>query len=336
MGRRDASIFIITIWVLTTLSIFALFTARLVTQSALVLSSVEDNEDLHFIVEAGFKKALLVLRSNHYPELFTSLQEQCLDNAKSFKDIPVGKGKVTVSYRGWDWVEGGEKVCYGFVDEESKININTAPQYVLVRLFQLAAGVSASQAQKIATAIVDYRDPDKVSGENMPEDFLYSSSPAAIKNDSFEVIEELRLVSGVTEAIFQAVRPFLTVYGNGTVNINTAPVEVLESLGLSKQLARKIVLFRAGDDKIQGTADDRLEQETYRYEQTVAVALPLTEEEKNQLKELLYSGLVSVNSTCVSIHAEGQLNHRHKGMTLECVYELKGRILYWKESLKNN
>ncbi|RME00037.1 MAG: hypothetical protein D6812_10415 [Deltaproteobacteria bacterium] len=51
---------------------------------------------------------------------------------------------------------------------------------------------------------------------------------------------------------------FLTRYGHGRININTAPVEVLAALPeLTPELAQRIVDYRNGTDRISGTEDDQ-------------------------------------------------------------------------------
>lgn len=46
--------------------------------------------------------------------------------------------------------------------------------------------------------------------------------------------------------------------GEGKVNINTAPWRTPYALGLSKELAKRVVEFRRGDDEIDGTEDDNV------------------------------------------------------------------------------
>ena len=79
---------------------------------------------------------------------------------------------------------------YGLVDEASKININVAPQNVLERL----PGMTA----EVATAIVQWRTP---GGSSSSASGGASAQTYVIKQAPFESIEELALVSGMTEEI---------------------------------------------------------------------------------------------------------------------------------------
>ncbi|MBI3328686.1 MAG: helix-hairpin-helix domain-containing protein [Nitrospinae bacterium] len=51
---------------------------------------------------------------------------------------------------------------------------------------------------------------------------------------------------------------YLTVWGSGKININTAPKPVLAALpGMTPAMAEAIVRYRQGEDQEPGTADDR-------------------------------------------------------------------------------
>lgn len=67
----------------------------------------------------------------------------------------------------------------------------------------------------------------------------------------FEVLPDLD--SSTREAALR----FLSRYGE-TVNLNTAPAEVLVAVGLPPRLVDKLLDWRVGPDHLSGTADDRL------------------------------------------------------------------------------
>ncbi|MBI3333016.1 MAG: general secretion pathway protein GspK, partial [Candidatus Omnitrophica bacterium] len=70
---------------------------------------------------------------------------------------------------------------------------------------------------------------------------------------------ELAALPGMTPELLDRLAQRVTAAGAGPVNINTAPAEVLTSLGLSSALAGRITtLYRAGPgpDGIEGTSDD--------------------------------------------------------------------------------
>lgn len=119
---------------------------------------------------------------------------------------------------------------YHFEDEMAKVNINTVSSEILLRL----PGFN-SDDDKLAAAIVN--------------------SPRKI----FKAKEEFLLIEGMTKDKFRQFKDFITVYGEGKININTAPPEVLAALGLEKELIEMISRYRVesfGPDGKSETDDD--------------------------------------------------------------------------------
>jgi len=119
---------------------------------------------------------------------------------------------------------------YAFIDENSKININSMPQEVIMGL----PGIDEGIAEAITTS---------------------SLRP-------FYVKEELLLLDEIGEELFSQFSQFITTYGNGKVNINTASKEVLTALIETEEAESGVVdiimAFRVGLDGEEGTEDDRI------------------------------------------------------------------------------
>ena len=102
----------------------------------------------------------------------------------------------------------------------------------------------------VLPAILDWLDPD--TDERFPngaEDDFYSRLKPAYRtaNRGFEDISELKLVRGIDTEVFEKLRPFVTVLPVATaINVNTAPLEILMSLGpaLDRATANMIVETR--------------------------------------------------------------------------------------------
>lgn len=109
----------------------------------------------------------------------------------------------------------GEVDSVTITGEQGKIHLNTASELLLEALLE-EHGVDSSTAGTLAAEIVDYRDADP-----------------------FDNIEELKQVTGMTQAIFEAIDQDVTVYSSinpyaqgpagsrAPVNINLASREVL-------------------------------------------------------------------------------------------------------------
>ncbi len=143
--------------------------------------------------------------------------------------------------------------------EAAKINVNSAPPEELFRLL-VAVGADPERAQGIAMAIVDWRSP---APGNAPTDFdqYYLSLPSSFpaRHASFEEIEELLLVRGMTPELFYGsyerndegrlvprggLRDCLTVYGAGAFDVNTVEPAVMAAIGLPQEVIDSIVAAR--------------------------------------------------------------------------------------------
>ena len=133
-------------------------------------------------------------------------------------------------------------------DETGKIPINkliTGNAYnppvkdLLVRLLSLPEfKLEPDRVNEIVDAIKDWLDKDEeVTGLGAESSYYRSlANPYAAKNGFLDCIDELLMVKGVTKELYYgtketpALKECLTVYGEGAININTAPKLVLRAL----------------------------------------------------------------------------------------------------------
>lgn len=99
--------------------------------------------------------------------------------------------------------------------------------------------------------LADWVDADNVvsSGRGGYEDAFYNrlDSPYLAKNAPFDTLQEIRLVEGWQDDVFDRFGPALTIYGAGKVNVNCAEDDVIKGLlkayvaGMTDPLAEQIV-----------------------------------------------------------------------------------------------
>lgn len=126
----------------------------------------------------------------------------------------------------------GFQVQVAIQDELGRIDINQASEALLNNLF-IALGVPRQTATALADAIADWRDADDLKRLNGAEAAQYTAAEFSYgpRNAPFETLEELRLVSGVTEEIFEKARPHLTIYSQRPqVNASTANLPIRAAL----------------------------------------------------------------------------------------------------------
>lgn len=71
-------------------------------------------------------------------------------------------------------------------------------------------------------------------------------------NRAFRTLEEIKLIPGMTEEIYQLIAPQVTIYGMKAINPNFATKEVIKALdpGFTDEVVKEIITFR--DDPITG------------------------------------------------------------------------------------
>ena len=116
----------------------------------------------------------------------------------------------------------GAVYAWEFANSTVHISVRTRPpkwilyqasEVLLAALFVLV-GIDPGEAQSLAGAIADFRDPDNLPRVGGAEETQYQAAGLAWgpKNSAFEAIEELRRVLGMTPRIYEQVAPDLTVY----------------------------------------------------------------------------------------------------------------------------
>ncbi|MGQ9634865.1 MAG: general secretion pathway protein GspK [Bryobacteraceae bacterium] len=146
------------------------------------------------------------------------------------------------------------------IPENAKLNPNTSPPEELARLM-VALGVEPVRAENIAAAIAAWRLGQGAQATGFYEVFSMPGAPSfRPPRASFQGVEELLLVNGVTPELFYGglepasqrrpmrrlgLRDCLSVHGSRwAVDVNSAPAPVLAAAGLLEQEIRAIVETR--------------------------------------------------------------------------------------------
>lgn len=212
---------------------------RIGAQSAQTGAYGRDSIRCVLLAEAGTGAARIALREDARGNQYDTLDEFW---SRAALPISLGDGEVRVTIE----------------DEERKIDLNrlmlangNAPDERRLAVFQrLLESLGIDRA--VADAVVDWMDNDgnpRVGGAESPY-YLALPNPYRAKNDLFDTIGELRLVRGVTDEVFEKLRPFVTISSSGMVNINTAPKEVLMSLSAGTDMAEGGAIDAKAADEI--------------------------------------------------------------------------------------
>ena len=132
----------------------------------------------------------------------------------------------------YDMPVDGAAVRIAIFDELGKVDLNRAAQATIRQVFE-SAGLEADDADALADAVIDFRDPDNLTSLNGAEDPAYGAAgmPYGAKDAPFEAVDELARVFGMTAEIYDRVAPLFTVYsGQRGINPMTAAATLLHAL----------------------------------------------------------------------------------------------------------
>ncbi len=332
---QRGSILIITLWILAILSLLAIsFAHHTAVGIKLTKYHISSLKNL-YICKAGIKRACYELNRDKEENTYDSLNDSWSSNPEAFKNAGVGDGAFTVSYQ----IEDDNKdmtSVYGMIDEERKININKLAKNGVqdeIRLSQIKKLLEILDIDtKIADYIVDWLDSDTGVG-NAEEDFYQGlSAPYHCKNDLIECLEEMYLIRGITAEIFKKLKPYITVYGDGKININTAGEEVFMSLGMDDTLAQQILGYRSQDGG---------EEDLYSFKTIESIISnlnsyqPLMPTQVHILTTLIETGYLTVNSSVFTANVTSVLNNSKLVKRVNVVLQREEdniKIKYWHES----
>jgi len=167
-------------------------------------------------------------------------------------------GQIPVTAMRFDFPSGSAVV--NLIPETAKLNVNQAPPNQLLNLI-VALGAPPDQAVAIAQGILDWRAPSPGGSFTAFDQYYLTLTPSfRARHASFQEIEELLLVRGVTRDLFYGsythdlqgkfvrhagLRDCLSVYGSSTlIDVNTAESAVMQGIGVSPAAAAAIVALR--------------------------------------------------------------------------------------------
>lgn len=340
-NKKSGTILIFSLWLLGTLTVFALILGQTVRQRATLVSRLEQRFKLHLIAQAGIKKALALLNQGmRESQLFDTarIKADYHNNEGQWGRNRIAEGAFEVSYRlSLDQKAAASEKFYGFRDEESKININKVGFDILKNLIQNVLGWDGKEAQLLAHAVRDWREFGESEAAGFYSDDYYDNLkyPYPQKKSNFELLEELLLVKMMTKDIYDKLQPYITVYGDGKVNVNTAPRLVLLSLGFSADLVKKILSARRGQDGKEATKDDFIFQHSYDFFSDLSRFFELDDEDISQINDLNAKGLWGTNSSVYRIESIATLSSGSSSKLITCVFNAQeNKMKHWKEEYR--
>ena len=323
---RRGSILLYVVWIIMLLSLFAAGVGSRALFALNLSERLPEQLRAAYIARGAVQYAAQAIKQDQNPAI-DSLHKKWADSPELFHEHPLAGGTFTVTAD----TRAGESPRYGLNDEEQRINLNIAPVDVLQSLMETVGGLTESKAQDVAASIADWRDTDSDERSGGAENYYYESRDPGYhcKDGPFENVEELLLIKGVSPELYRKVEPSVTVYGSGSVNVNTAPEAVLRALGLSTAGVAGMIAFRAGEDNRPQTTDDRQLESLAAIETTLKPYVPV--EDLARLKRLATQHLLATHSEAFRMSVEATMGHASSRMRVVSILDRQGNVKLWSE-----
>lgn len=225
-SRESGVALLITLLVLVLIVVLAVEIFRQGSRAAQTGAFGRDSVRAALLAEGGIAAARVALREDAKNNDYDTLDEVW---SRPVPPIELGDGEILVTAE----------------DEERKVNLNrlvlpngNAPDEQRLAVFRRLLS-NLDMDPSFADAVVDWLDNDDTPRVGGAESAYYLSLPFPYraKNDLFDTLEELRLVRGMTPERFEKLKPYVTIHSSGSVNVNTAPREILMSLSAGQDAA---------------------------------------------------------------------------------------------------
>lgn len=311
---ENGAILIISLWILVILSMLAIGIGHKLSLEIRLLHNHLDSVKAFYIAKAGVLRAISErskLLQKQEPIYADSFNQPWLNNEDLFKDVQLGDGGYMVQ-------NPAAADIFGMADEQAKININTdnASQEVLKNLLN-GIGMEDTQAQALAAAIISRRsDPE---------------------HPGFDAIEELLLVEGMPQEIFDGLKKYITIYGSGIININTSDEIVLRAV-LVKELADYVLRIRQDEGWFVDAENYYNENpEQIKNIGTDSLDSPLQESlgpSLSALRVLRTDGKINAVSDTFRINSTGMVNRMKRVVEAVVRFQDDGKykFLFWRQS----
>lgn len=268
-GCRRGSALIVALWTILILTLLVGTLGFEMRIEAAIASHYRKRFKAYALSKAGVEWArMMVLDSRRVDTSASDLRDEdplfmvpmLLSRGVSVQgaEVPIGDGLFRVD----------------IVPEGARRNVNLLQPIEWMELFRQAM-VPEDLWEELIACVGDWIDADDLTKPNGAEsdDPYYVDLGYRVKNGPIDTIDEMLLIKGFTEAILfggpaedpeadpmPGIAQWLTTWGDGRINANTAPFEVLMTVpGISEWEAEDILAGRDGFDGIPDTRDDGYE-----------------------------------------------------------------------------
>ena len=262
-ARRDGFVLIAALWLLVALGAVGLDAALRSRTRRLAAANLLDETRARAAAVAGVEYARSRLTAAMLDRA-DELRSEAVDRARGARARSLAEQQsITNLFRRSDPREdpwrapelliapemafGDARYTLRIRDTGAALNLNAVDETVLRQFFSQGLRVDYAHADRLAQAILDWRDDDEIPrlGGAEREEYLRAGAPVLPPNREFAELDELRYVMGMTPELFETASQYFTLIGSGAVNVNAAPEPVLNALpGMTPAAATQIIRLR--------------------------------------------------------------------------------------------
>lgn len=266
---RDGAALIVAVWVILLMTILISSMAFDMQVEANVAGYQRKRLKAQYLARAGMEWATAVLsrRVTENPDEDLQLQPQ-QDEKLVVASINLARG---VGVSGVEREFGEGKFIVDILPEESRRNVNILTEEDWREILD-QAGVENTRWPELIDCFYDWIDEGDTHRLNGAEtdDPYYADKEYEVKNAPLDTVDELLMVKGFDRSIlyggpskedekvmYNGIAGWLTTWGDGKINVNTASREVLMTLPeIEEYVIDAILEERKGLDGLPNTKDD--------------------------------------------------------------------------------
>lgn len=326
--RKSGAALIVALWVLIILSLLIGAFAYDMHIEAGITSYSRKRLKAQYLARAGVEWAKIILVKSGEEQ-----DEEVLDDGDqvAVQAVRLSRG---MAITGLTRELGDGEVIIDIVPEEGRRNVNKLSDEDWEEILD-QANIPEERWDELIDCFTDWVDPNDEHQLNGAEsdDPFYEERGYECKNGPLDTIDELLLIKGFDEAVVYGAPPasedenpilgiaqWLTVWGSGQVNVNTASREVLMTVsGIDEFGVDDIISGRAGFDQEFNTRDDG-----YETVDEVVSTVGLPDDVKGRIS--------TTDRSFVRVVSIGEVNNVRNGIW--CVLYLEGENVvpvYWRE-----
>ena len=232
--RRRGVALMLVLWLMVVLGVIATAVATASHGETTLVSNLRARVTARYAAESG-----VALATGRLERLLAEAARPDLDrDFTALREVPFGDARFGVVV----------------VDLNARLDLNRSDPQTLLAFF--SQFTDRGRAERVVAALEDWKDADDRPRPRGAEarEYAAARSPFVPRNAPLDRLDDFAHLLGAGDSLAFAVAPFVTVDGDGLVNVNSAPEPVLAALpGIGVAEARALVARRAGGETLTTT-----------------------------------------------------------------------------------